>query len=123
MGFKEKLRQTFNDKNTYCLVCNEKIPFLQLICMTRYSGAECSHCHSYMTHKKYIFLLQDVLFILIFPCLAIMFNFKQYLLGSAGLILVLTSSFMLIYLSKFKIDPAHKHRLKNNIKTNNPKED
>jgi hypothetical protein len=79
-------------------------------------GAECPKCHSYMTFKKYIFMVQIIFFIILFPVFEIVFVDKNYFLGVAGLILILLCSFFVTYSAKYVVDPAHRGRLKDNGK-------
>ena len=99
-------------KRASCLVCGYKIPLLRHMTISLFHGAECPNCHSYMTFKKSIFVLQIFLYVMLFPTLEIIFVKNNYILGTAGLLLLLLSSFFLAYSAKYVVDSAHKRRLK-----------
>ena len=99
-----------------CLVCGSKMPLLRHMGISLFIGAECPECRSYMTFKKYIFIVQIFLFIILFPVFEIVFVDKDYFLGVAGLILILLCSFFVTYSAKYIVDPAHIGRLKTSEK-------
>jgi hypothetical protein len=100
-------------KKLSCLVCGEKIPLIQRFTVSRHSGAECPYCHSYMTFRKSIFLIQEFNYFCLFPAFFLVFKTNFSFLGWLWLLLGFIVSLVLNVHAEFIIDPAHKHRLKN----------
>jgi hypothetical protein len=94
-----------------CKVCGSEIPLIRQLTISVYTGAECPECHSHMKFSKKTYVLQILLYLLIFPTLNLMFTHKQYVLGGLLLLALVVLSISAAYFSKFIVDPAHAHRL------------
>ena len=94
-----------------CKVCGRKIPVTRKLTVSRWNGAECPQCKSYMqfSHKTYLF--QDALSLGSFGVLWLMFSREMYWLGGLGLLLTVAASILVACYSELVPDPAHAHRV------------
>ncbi len=91
-------------KRAYCLVCGEKIPLIRRMSISIFTSVECPSCKIHMTFKKYIFILQMLILILIYPSLSLIFVESYYFLGSLALTFVMIILFLVTYTAEYKID-------------------
>ena len=92
-------------KPGHCLNCGYKIPLIIRIGISYFVSAECPKCHSYMRFSKKYYVIQTIIYILIFPMLGL-FE-KNKLLGFLGLLVLLCLSILIASRTGFE---TKKHR-------------
>jgi hypothetical protein len=97
-------------KRASCPVCGQKVPLIHRMNMSFLRNTWCPHCNTHLTFKKSIFVLGVLLYLLLFPALAL--TRHHLVLGLFCLLLIVIVSVLSAFTAEFKIDPIIRKRPK-----------
>jgi uncharacterized protein YbaR (Trm112 family) len=79
----------FIKKRSCCPVCGGKISMIRRMNISIVNDIACPYCNTRLTFDKFTFVLNVLLYILIFPSLSLIFTKHHFIFGSLALLLIL----------------------------------